>query len=111
MDDCKAVPRERPFCGGGTSSRPDEEIDEVLVTPIDERRDGPVFEIVEPPTKEREPVVGKVDYRRREVELAVKPWLDRVLCGGGDGSQMLNHQRAHVTPDHLADQPIISAPA
>jgi hypothetical protein len=49
VNDSKAVPRDRTFRDGGSSaSRPDEEIDEVFVTPLDERCDGPVFETVEP---------------------------------------------------------------
>src|ERR1700732_2895402 len=61
--------------------RPDEDVADVLVAMIDQRRDRPTVEIVEPAALERKPVGGEIAHRRREIEAAVEPGCDGVLGG------------------------------
>src|SRR4029450_5687946 len=63
--------RPRPLCN--------KEIDHMRSPSIDDRSDVFAVDIVEPPTDEREALSRQVDNRRRDGDLAVKPWFHRVL--------------------------------
>src|SRR5436305_7510130 len=86
-------------------TRPDEQINEVLVVLIDERRDGPAVEIIETATGQREVRRGEILDRRREVELAVEPRLYGVAILGRDILQMARLQGADMTGDNLLGEP------
>ena len=78
--------------------RPDEEVHDVLVAPVDQRGHDAVVEIVQPPSGQREAFAGQVDHRRREIDLAVEPGLHRVAVRRlhidqvGAGSAMLSNE-------------------
>ena len=60
---------------------PDKQVDEVLPALIDERGHGPVAYVVEAATDQWKPLRAQIYNRRRKVEFAFKPRLDRVLIG------------------------------
>src|SRR5881227_1041888 len=64
----------RRLAGGG----PDEQVDDVLVALIDQGRDRPAVEVVEPGAGQRKARGREVFDRRGEIDAAVKPRLDRV---------------------------------
>ena len=80
---------------------PDIEIDDVLVAMVDERRHRPPVEIIEPPAGKRKPLWCEVLDRRREIDAAVEPRLDRVLVGRDDVFEMARLQRADMPGDDL----------
>ena len=80
--DVKAV----DFAAGSPHARRrmarDEQIDDMVAAPIDQRGGGLAVDVVEPAADQREALRGQVDHRRRNVELAVEPRLDVVLVAG-----------------------------
>jgi hypothetical protein len=46
---------------------------------IDQRRDWPIIDVVKAPAFQFKSLCGQIFDRRREVELAIEPRLDRVL--------------------------------
>src|SRR6478609_4147723 len=64
------------FCAAGLRH---EQIDHVLAPAIDHGADGAGIDIIEPAADQGEALGGEVDYRRRDVELAVEPRFYRVL--------------------------------
>ena len=76
----------------------------VLLALIDERGHGPSRHVIEPAADQRKANRREIDDRRREVQLAEEPRLHGVLIGGADIEEMLGHQRAHMTVDHLVDR-------
>src|SRR5436305_2974414 len=86
-------------------TRPDEQINEVLVVLIDERCDGPAVEIIETATGQREVRCGEILDRRRKVELAVEPRLYGMAILGRDILQMARLQGADMTGDNLLGEP------
>ena len=51
----------------------------MFTTPVDDRSNWKIVEIIEAPAYQRKSLGGQVDDRRRKVEPAVEPWLNRVL--------------------------------
>ncbi len=86
---------------GAALCGPDKNVDEMLAPLIDQRRDGPIINVVEAPALQFESLLRQIFDWRREVELAIEPWLDRVLVGRRNIHQMLGHQRAHMARDHF----------
>ena len=78
-----------------------EQIDDVLAAAIDHCADGAGIDIIEPAADQRKAFRGEVDHRRRDIELAVEPRLDRVLVGGDDVGEVAGLQRAQMRRDHL----------
>src|SRR5215204_413692 len=63
-------------------SRRDEHVNRVLPALVDERSHRPPAEVIETPSDEWKADRGEINDRWSEIELAKKPWLDRVLiCG------------------------------
>ncbi len=90
-------------------SRPDVQIDEMLLALVDERGDSSVIEVLQPAADKRKPLTRKVLNRRSEIELAVEPWLYRVLVGRDHiGAMTFQLQRADVIGNHLLGQELIS---
>ena len=94
------------FIGRRTAGfRPDKEVDEMLLTLIDERGDGAVRQIIQPPADEREALCGEVGDGRGKVQFAIEPRLDGVLVGGRDIGEMTGLERADVARVNLQRQP------
>ena len=93
MEEIVAFTR-RGFRGGvpHVGGRPHEQIYDVGGMPVDERPDHPVVKIIESATAKRKTIIGKIDYRRRRVELAVEPWLHCVLIGGRHIGEMVGEE-------------------
>ena len=81
--------------------RPDVEIDDVLVALIDQRRDRPAAQIVEPAAPQRKSLGGEVLDRRGEIDAAVEPGLDRVLVARRDIFEMAGLHGADMAGDDL----------
>src|SRR6266403_6018271 len=75
---------------------------------INQSRYRPIIEVIQTATNQGKSVAGKVDHRRCEIELCVKPRLYRVLVRGSYVSEMICHQRTHMTGDKLRCQELIS---
>src|SRR6478609_8410911 len=75
----------KSILNGRTAARgfrgPDKEVHGVKAAMIDDRRDGLPVDGIEPSPGEWKPLIDKFRDRRREVDLAVEPWLDDVLVG------------------------------
>src|SRR5438477_7486641 len=92
-------------CLGGY--RPDKEVNEMLAPLVNQGRHRPVIEIIKTATDQRKSFAGKVDHRRREIELCVQPWFNGVLVGRSDVSEMVRHKRTDMTGDELRRQELI----
>ena len=64
-----------------------------MLTPlVDKRCDRSIINIVQPSTDKWEALNSKVNYRRRKIEFAIKPWLDSMLVGRGNVFKVICHQ-------------------
>jgi len=72
-------------------ARQEEHVDEVLAPAVGQHGDRPSIQIIEPATDERKPLRGEVMYRGRVVELAVEPWLHRVLIRRDNIGKVAGH--------------------
>src|SRR5438874_3380557 len=98
--------RLRGFSGIGRG-RPDEEVNEMFAPLVNQRRHRPVIEIIKTATDQRKSFAGKIDHRRRKIELCVQPRFDGVLVGRSDVREVVCHQRTHMTGDELGCQELI----
>src|SRR5260370_32944194 len=79
-----------------------------MLTPlVNQGGHRPVIQIIQTAANQRKSFGGKVDYRRREIELCVQPWFHGVLVGGSDVTKMVCHKRTHMTGDELRRQELI----
>src|SRR6266550_9345249 len=74
---------------------------------INQSRYRSVIEVIQTSSNQGKAVAGKVDHRRCEIELGVKPRLHRMLVRGSYVSEMICHQRTHMTGDELRRQELI----
>src|SRR5882762_2111285 len=90
-------------------SRPDIQIDVMLLALIDEGGHSSVVKVLESASQQRKPLTGKILNRWSEIELAIEPWLYCVLIGRDHiGAMTLQLQRADVIGHHFLGQEIIS---
>ena len=73
-----------------------EQVDDVLAAAIDHGADGAGIDIIEPAADQGKALRGEVDYRRRDVELAVEPRFHGVLVGGNHVGEMTGLQRTQM---------------
>ncbi len=71
---------------------------------IDQGRRGAPLDVVQPAAGQGVALLGQVDHRRGEVDLAVEPGLDRMAVGGGHIHQVLGLQGPHVALHQLGRQ-------
>ena len=76
---------------------------------INERGHIPVANIVQPPADQRITLIGQIANRRREVELAVKPRLHRVLVRGHNIHQVSGLERSNMARHELLGNQIALA--
>src|SRR6267378_4312494 len=62
-------------------SRPDIQIDVMLLALVDKRRNSFVIQVLQPAADKRKPLTRKVLNRRSEIKFAVEPGLYCVLIG------------------------------
>src|SRR6266478_2669351 len=90
-------------------SRPNIQIDVMLLPLVDKRGNSSVVQVLESAAEKRKPLAGKVFDRWSEIELAVEPWLYCVLIGRDHiGAMTLQLQRADVIGNHFLGQQLIS---
>src|SRR5215831_18729588 len=94
------------LAGGLFAGWPDENIDQMLVAPVNKRGDGPAIEVIQPATHQRKPLSGEIPHVGREIEFAVEPRFYSVLIAGGNIRQMPRHQRADMSGYGFVHQPI-----
>ena len=58
-----------------------EQIDNMFITLVDERRNFPTIYVIQPASDQTEAVIGEILNRRGEFELSVEPGFDRMLIG------------------------------
>lgn len=81
---------------GRCFGRPDEDVNRVLVSFVDECGDGVAIQIIEAAADQREALRGKILNVRREIDFTVEPGLDGVLVTGDDVGEVPGHERADV---------------
>src|SRR6266404_4541751 len=98
------------FTGGvALLSRPNIQIDVMLLALVDKRRDSSVIQVFQSAADQRKPLTGKILDRWSEIKLAIEPWLYCVLIGRDHiGAMTLQLQRADVIRNHLLGQKLIS---
>src|SRR5260370_42607570 len=79
-----------------------------MLTPlVNQGGHRPVIQKIQTAANQRKSFGGKVDYRRRKIELCVQPWFHGVLVGGSDVAKVVCHKRTHMTGDKLRRQELI----
>src|SRR5260370_12072359 len=76
--------------------RPDEDVDEMLAPRVDQHGNGAPVNNIEPAALQRKSIPHKIVDRRREIELAIKPRLHRVLVGRLHVLQMSRLKRTEM---------------
>ena len=64
---------ERPVTGLVTGGAPDEYVDLVETSPVDEDRGGMTVDVIEPPALQWKSLVGQIDNTWRDICLSCKP--------------------------------------
>ena len=75
---------------------PDENVDEMVVAPVNQGRYRPARNVVEATADEDESLFCQILHCGGEVQLALEPWLDSMPLRRRDISQVGNHQGADV---------------
>src|SRR5262249_39122990 len=65
----------------GVVRRPDKEINEMLASLINQRRDRTAIEVIHAATDESESLLGEIFHRRRIVQFPAEPWFHRMTIG------------------------------
>ena len=86
---------------------PNKNVDKVFAPPVNQRRHRPVIQIIQAAANQGKFLTGKINNRRRKIELRVQPRLYRVLVRGGDIREMVGHKRTDVTSYKLSRQKLI----
>src|SRR5215472_85430 len=74
-------PLDRPTTPGLHRLR-HEQIDDVITTLIDDRRNRRAVDVVDPTADQRKALRAEIDHGRRHVEAAIEPGLHGMLIGG-----------------------------
>src|SRR5258708_39913794 len=101
----------RTYFTGGVPllSRPDIQIDVMLLALVDEGGHSSVVKVFESASQQRKPLTGIILNRWSEIELAVEPWLYCVLIGRDHiGAMTFQLQRADVIGNHFLGEELIS---
>src|SRR6266436_2181095 len=98
-------------CRSGRSClpRPNKQVNEMLTPLVNQGRHRPVIEIIKTATNQRKSLTGKIDHRRREIELRVQPGFYSMLIRRSDVGEVICHQRTHMTGDELRRQELIGS--
>jgi hypothetical protein len=68
---------------------PNEQVDIVLLVLKNHRRHFLVTHVIKPPANQFEALLAEIKDGRRKIEFSGKPWLHRVLIGGGNVKQVI----------------------
>src|SRR5216683_5071154 len=100
----------RTYFTGGIAllSRPNIQIDVMLLALVDKRGHSSVIQVLESAADKRKPLTGKILHRWSEIQFAVEPWFYCVLVGRDHiGAMTLQLQRTNVIGDDLLCQKLI----
>ena len=73
----------------------------MLAAFVDDGGDRLAIDVIETATKQRKALGSQVNNWRRDVDLTVEPWLDRVLVARFHVHQVTELQRADMRRDYL----------
>jgi hypothetical protein len=90
---------------------PDEDVDEVLVSAVDEGCDIVAIEVIKPPSFEWEVLLRQVLDHRPNIHLSLKPWLDDVLVRASFVDEVFCLEGTHVSINDLSRQEILAGAA
>ncbi|MGD9509228.1 MAG: hypothetical protein AB7O95_04185 [Geminicoccaceae bacterium] len=76
----------------------------MLPAAIDDHRRNPAIDIAEPAADQREALLARILGRRREVDLAVEPGLDRMTVGRDYVDRMAGLQCSDMRPDDAVER-------
>ena len=79
----------------------DEQIDNMLIALVDERRYFPTIQIIQPTSDQTEALGREILNRWREFKLSVKPGFDRMLIGRRDIEKVSGKQGANMIGDYF----------
>src|ERR1700730_928171 len=88
--------------------RPNEQVDKMLITLVDERRYLPAIYIIQPTSDQAEAAVREILNWWGEFELSVKPRLNRMLIGRRNIEKVRGEQGANVTGDHFLCERVVA---
>ena len=80
------------FSGVCALCRPDKDVDQMFIAPVNKRGDGTIIEIIQSSADERKTLRGEILYVRRKIEFAVgaRSTLANWTSKGGCPSPTLN---------------------
>ena len=81
--------------------RPDEQVDDMFITLVDERRHFPTIDVIQAASDQGKAAIGKILYRRGEFELSVEPGFDRMLIRRRNIEKVSGEQGANVTGNNF----------
>src|SRR5271157_4950663 len=90
-----------PGCTAARFRRPDEQVDNMLITLVDERRYFPTIQIIQTASNQAETMFREILNRRGEFKLSVEPGFNRMLIGRRHIEEVCGEQGAKVTGHHF----------
>src|SRR4029453_18065473 len=87
---------------------PNKKVDKVFSPSVNQRRHGPIIQIIQAAPNQGKSLTGKIDHRRGKIELRVEPGFDSMLIRRSDVGEMIRHKRADVTSYKLRREELIS---
>jgi hypothetical protein len=81
--------------------RRNEQIDNMFIALVDERRYFPTMYVIQPTSDQTEALGREILNRWRESELSVEPRFDRMLIGRGDIEKVSGKQGANMIGDYF----------
>jgi len=71
---------------------PNKKVDKVFAPSVNQRRHGPVIQIIQAAPNQRKSLTGKIDNWRGKIELRVQSRFNSVLFGRSHIGQMIRHE-------------------
>src|SRR5271165_5517979 len=90
-----------PGCTAAGFRRPDEQVDNMLITLVNEGRYFPTIKIIQTASNQAEAMFRIILNRRGEFKLSVEPGFNRMLIGRRHIEQVRGEQGAKVTGHHF----------
>src|SRR4030095_4152193 len=89
--------------------RPNKKVDKVFAPPVNQRRHGPVIQIIQAATNQRKSLTGKIDNWRGKIEFRIQPGFYSMLIRGSDVREVIRHKRADVTSYKLCREELVGS--
>src|SRR5437773_10728743 len=88
---------------------PNKKVDKVFAPSVNQRRHGPVIQVIQAPANQRKSLIGKIDNRRGKIELRVQPGFYSMLIRRSDVREVIRHKRADVTSYKLRREELVGS--